>query len=251
MQTVDIEQLASLVGEEIRARTRALRPRGPVDAAVARVIDHTVLKPEATEEDIRRVCAEAREYSFAAVCVNPYWVPLAASLLQGSVVKTCTVAGFPLGASATEVKVAETELAIRAGAQEVDMVINVGALRGGDYERVRTDISAVTQCCHRHGAIVKVILETALLDDNQKAIACALAKSAGADFVKTSTGFAARGATAEDVALMRRIVGPGTGVKAAGGVRTIEDLRRMVAAGASRVGASASVSIIQATAAGG
>lgn len=255
MQTIDIEQLAALIGEEILAR-RGQRPaaparRGPIDPKVAALIDHTILKPEATAKDVKRVCAEALQYKFAAVCVNPCWVPLAAAELKGSTVKCCTVAGFPLGASATEIKVAEAELAVRTGAQEVDMVINVGALRGGDYERVRTDIAAVVQACHRGGAMVKVILENALLDDSQKAIACALAKSAGADFVKTSTGFAATGATAEDVALMRRIVGSKMGVKAAGGVRTLEDLRRMVAAGACRVGASASVSIVEATAAGG
>lgn len=255
MQPIDIEQLAALIGEEILAR-RARRPaaparRGPIDEKVAALIDHTILKPEATAKDVKRVCAEALQYKFAAVCVNPCWVTLAAAELKGSTVKCCTVAGFPLGASATEIKAAEVELAVRTGAQEVDMVMNVGALRGGDYERVRTDIAAVVQACHRGGAIVKVILENALLDDSQKAIACALAKSAGADFVKTSTGFAATGATAEDVALMRRIVGNKMGVKAAGGVRTLEDLRRMVAAGACRVGASASVSIVEATAGGG
>ena len=255
MQTIDIEQLAALIGAEILARTahKSALParRGPLDAKVAALIDHTLLKPEATKADVQRVCAEARRYGFAAVCVNPCWVPLAAAELAGSPVKCCTVAGFPLGAAATEIKVAEAELAVRTGAQEIDMVINVGALRGGDYERVRADIAAVVKACHAGGAIVKAILENSLLDDSQKAIACALAKSTGADFVKTSTGFAASGATAEDVALMRRVVGPKMGVKAAGGIRTLEDLRRMVAAGACRVGASASVAIIEATAAGG
>jgi deoxyribose-phosphate aldolase len=166
-------------------------------------------------------------------------------------VKVCTVAGFPLGASPTEIKAAEAETAIRNGALEVDMVINAGALRGGDEQRVRGDIAAVARVCHRAGAIVKVIIETALLDDNQKVLACTLAQQAGADFVKTSTGFAAKGATAEDVALMRKTVGPDMGVKAAGGIRTLADLRRMVAAGASRVGASASVAIMRELAAGG
>lgn len=222
-----------------------------MDLALSRLIDHTILKPEATDSDIRRVCSEAVQYGFAAVCINPYWVALAASELRGSAVKVCTVAGFPLGASPTEIKAAEAETAIRNGALEVDMVINAGALRGGDEDRVRGDIAAVARVCHRAGAIVKVILETALLDDDQKVLACTLAKQASADFVKTSTGFAAQGATAEDVALMRKTVGPDIGVKAAGGIRTLSDLRRMVAAGASRVGASASVAIMRELAAGG
>ncbi len=218
------------------------------DPAVAALIDHTLLKPEATGEDIRKLCAEARQYRFATVCVNPCWVPLCVTELQGSQARVCTVAGFPLGATATEVKAAEAELSIRAGAREVDMVMNVGAMRSADYERVKLDIQGVVQVCHRAGAIVKVILETALLDEHQKVIACALAKLAQADFVKTSTGFGPAGATVQDVALMRKIVGPAMGVKAAGGIKTLEDLKRMVAAGASRVGASASVQIIEATA---
>ena len=218
-----------------------------IDADIAALIDHTVLKPDATEADIVKVCQEARQYNFASVCVNPYWVPRVAALLAGSPVKVCSVVGFPLGANATETKRAETEAAVRAGAQEIDMVINVGALRSGDADRVKQDIAAVVQVAHAAGATVKVILETALLDDNQKALACTLSKLAGADFVKTSTGFAAHGATVKDVALMRLVVGPGMGVKASGGIRTLDDVKNMAAAGATRIGASASVKIIEAT----
>jgi len=220
-----------------------------IDPAIARVIDHTILKPEATRADVVKVCREARQYNFASVCVNPYWVSLVKAELAGSPVKVCTVVGFPLGATSTEAKVAETQAALRAGAQEIDMVINVGALRGGENEAVRQDIHAVVKAAHSAGAIVKVILETALLDDNQKAIASTLSKLAGADFVKTSTGFGPAGATAHDVALMRSVVGPEMGIKAAGGIRTLEDLRAMTAAGATRIGASASVKIVEATAA--
>ncbi len=220
-----------------------------IDPAIAQLIDHTILKPEATADDVRKVCREARQYGFASVCVNPYWVPLVAAELKGSPVKVCTVVGFPLGASATEIKAAETLAAVRAGAREIDMVINVGELRGGNHDAVRNDIAAVVNASHPNGAIVKVILETALLDDNQKTAACRLAKAAGADFVKTSTGFAAHGATVSDIALMRMAVGPEMGVKASGGIRTLDDLRNMAAAGASRIGASASVKIVEATAA--
>jgi deoxyribose-phosphate aldolase len=219
------------------------------DSSIAALIDHTLLKPEATAADIRKVCAEAREYGFATVCVNPYWVRLVAGELAGSGVKVCAVVGFPLGANSTEIKVAETAGVIRAGAQEIDMVLNVGELRSANYDAVRDDVLAVVEVAHANGAIVKVILETALLNSEQKVKACLIAKEAGADFVKTSTGFGPGGATTEDVALMRRTVGPTMGVKASGGVRTLEDLRKMVAAGASRVGASASVKIIEATAA--
>lgn len=217
-----------------------------VDSSIAALIDHTVLKPDARHGDIIKICQEARKYNFASVCVNPCWVPLVAAELKGSPVKVCTVAGFPLGANTTEVKRAETEAAIRVGAQEIDMVINVGALKSGNLDAVKGDIQAVVETSHRAGAIVKVIIETALLDDNEKAIACTLAKLAGADFVKTSTGFAASGADARDVMLMRAIVGDRMGVKASGGIRSLEDLRRMAAAGASRIGASASVKIIEA-----
>ena len=212
---------------------------------IAAMIDHTLLRPEATSADIRKVCAEARQYGFASVCVNPYWVPLAAAELAGSAVKVCTVVGFPLGASATAIKVAETENAVREGAREIDMVINIGELRGENFDAASGDIQAVVDAAHRGGAIVKTILETALLDDSQKTTACELAKGAGAEFVKTSTGFGPQGATAHDVALMRRAVGHEMGVKASGGIRTLEDLKKMVAAGATRIGASASVAIVE------
>ncbi len=219
---------------------------------VARLIDHTLLRPDATADDVRQVCAEAREYGFASVCVNPYWVPLVAAELAGFAVnpevKVCAVVGFPLGASTTRNKVAETEEAVRAGAQEIDMVLNIGELRGGNADAVLEDIRAVVAAAHQGGAIVKVILETALLNDDEKAAACALAKLAGAEFVKTSTGFSTHGATVHDVALMRRAVGPDMGVKASGGIRTLEDLEKMVAAGATRIGASAGVKIVEAPA---
>ncbi len=220
-----------------------------IDPAIAAVIDHTLLKPEATRPDIVKLCREARHYGFASVCVNPYWVPLVVGELSGSPVKVCTVVGFPLGATSTEAKVAETMAALRAGAREIDMVLNIGALRSGDHESVKLDMQGVVKVSHEADAIVKVILETALLDDNQKAVACTLAKLAGADFVKTSTGFGPGGATAHDVALMRRVVGPEMGIKASGGIRTLEDLKTMTSAGATRIGASASVKIVEATAA--
>lgn len=220
-----------------------------IDPAIAAVIDHTILKPDATRADVIKVCREARQYNFASVCINPYWVPLVRAELSGSPVKVCTVVGFPLGATSTEAKVAETAAALRSGAEEIDMVINVGALRSGDHEAVKLDIQQVVKITHEARAIVKVILETALLDDNQKAVACTLAKLAGADFVKTSTGFSTAGATAQDIALMRSVVGPEMGVKASGGIRTLSDLQAMTAAGATRIGASASVKIVEATAA--
>lgn len=200
--------------------------------------------------DIRKLCHEARQHGFATVCVNSYWIPLAAEQLKEEAVKeeavkVCAVVGFPLGACATHVKLAETEWAIRAGAREIDMVINIGELRGGNCEAVRSDIAAVTGTAHSHGAIVKVILETALLDSSQKVEACALARQAGGDFVKTSTGFGPGGATAADIALMRQTVGPDIGVKASGGIRTLEDLASMVAAGATRIGTSSGVKIME------
>ena len=214
--------------------------------SIASLIDHTLLRPEATRADILQLCREAREYNFASVCVNAYWVPLAASQLAGSDVKVCTVVGFPLGATSTQAKVAETEAALAAGAQEIDMVQNIGALRGGDRDAVQHDIQSVVKTAHHRNAIVKVILETALLDDDQKTAACLLAKAAGADFVKTSTGFGPSGATVHDVELMRRAVGLTVGVKASGGIRTLEDFQKMVAAGATRIGASSSVKIVEA-----
>ena len=231
------------------ARVSASEKLSKVDPAVAALIDHTILKPEATRDDVLKVCREARQYNFASVCVNPFWVPLVRSELAGSPVKVCTVVGFPLGATSTEAKVCETENSIRAGAQEIDMVINVGALRSGDTSAVQKDIAAVARAAHAGGAILKVILETSLLNDEQKTTACKLAQSAGADFVKTSTGFSTAGATAHDIALMRAAVGPNMGVKASGGIRTLQDLQTMAAAGATRIGASASVKIVEATAA--
>lgn len=217
------------------------------DRTVARLIDHTILKPEATREEVRQVCAEALKFEFASVCVNPFWAKFVAAELHGSPVKVCTVAGFPLGATTTAAKVAEALSSVRDGAEEVDMVINVGALRGGERDVVKSDVLGVVAACHGHGAIVKVILETALLDDVQKTLACRLSQDAGADFVKTSTGFSKAGATTADVALMRRTVGKSMGVKASGGIRTLADLQAMVAAGANRIGASASVRIVEET----
>jgi deoxyribose-phosphate aldolase len=220
-----------------------------LDRGIARLIDHTILKAETTRDEVRQVCAQAREYGFASVCVNGFWARFAAGELRDSAVKVCTVAGFPLGAGATAAKVAETLAAIKDGAEEVDMVINIGALRGGERDLVQSDIQSVVHASHGHGAIVKVIIETCLLEDAQKTLACRLAQDAGADFVKTSTGFSKAGATAADVALMRRTVGPAMGVKASGGIRTLADLKTMVAAGANRIGASASVRMMRETAA--
>lgn len=212
---------------------------------IARLIDHTLLKPEATRGDVTKLCEEARRFCFASVCINPWNVALAAELLRGSNVKVCTVVGFPLGATLPCVKVRETEEVIKLGAQEIDMVINVGALKSHQDELVETDIRGVVDACHRGGAICKVILETALLSADEKVRGSLICKNAGADFVKTSTGFSSGGATAEDVALMRAAVGRDLGVKAAGGVRTLEDLKKMVQAGATRIGASASVRIME------
>jgi deoxyribose-phosphate aldolase len=238
------KEIVATGADRVSASERLTR----IDPTIASLIDHTILRPDATRAEVVKVCQEARKYQFASVCVNPYWVPLVAAELAGSPVKVCTVVGFPLGATTTESKIAETEAALRVGAQEIDMVMNIGALRSGDQETVKQDIQGVAEATHRAGAILKVILETALLDDNQKATACTLAKLAGADFVKTSTGFGPSGATAHDVALMRMVVGPGMGVKASGGIRTLEDLQKMAAAGATRIGASASVKIVEATA---
>jgi|SRR5689334_9701496 deoxyribose-phosphate aldolase len=212
---------------------------------IAGLIDHTLLRPDATRDEILRLCREAVQYKFASVCVNSFWTPLVAAEIAGSSVKVCSVVGFPLGANLTEAKVAETEAALRAGAREIDMVQNIGALKSGDERTVQADIHAVVQAAHGAGAIVKVILETCLLSDDQKTRACLLAKAAGADFVKTSTGFGSAGATEHDVALMRRMVGPAMGVKASGGIRTFNDAKKMIAAGANRIGASASVKIVQ------
>lgn len=214
---------------------------------IAGLIDHTILKPESVRADIERICQEALQYRFASVCVNPCWVPLVARLLAGSPVAVCSVVAFPFGATSTAAKVAESEIAVAEGAGELDMVINIGALRSGDDALVLSDIAAVVSAAHRRNATVKVILETALLSERQIVAACHMAQQAGADFVKTSTGFASGGATVAVVELMRRTVGPDMGVKASGGIRTLEDFEKMVAAGASRIGASAGIQIVDAS----
>jgi deoxyribose-phosphate aldolase len=217
------------------------------DRAVARLIDHTILKPETTRDEVRQACAEAIKFEFAGVCVNSFWTKFAAAELRDSPVRVCTVAGFPLGATSTAGKVAEALAALRDGAEEIDMVINIGALRGGERDVVKADIQGVVAASHGHGAIVKAIIETALLNDSQKVLACKLSQDAGADFVKTSTGFSKAGATVADVTLMRRAVGKSMGVKASGGIKTLADLKAMVAAGATRIGASSSVQIVEET----
>jgi deoxyribose-phosphate aldolase len=222
-----------------------LHASGGAPSAVSGMIDHTLLKPDAAKADIEKLCREAAEYRFATVCVNPAWVALAASLLRGTGVGVCSVVGFPLGATTADVKQYETRRAIFDGASEIDMVINIGALKSGDLRTVEKDIEAVVDSCRQCGVISKVIIEAALLTDEEKVTASTLTKAAGADFVKTSTGFGPGGATVADVALMRRVVGAEMGVKAAGGVRDLEGLKAMVAAGASRVGASAGVRIVQ------
>jgi deoxyribose-phosphate aldolase len=218
---------------------------GGAPAGVASMIDHTLLKPDATRTEIESLCREAAQFKFATVCVNPAWVADAARLLSGSGVGVCSVVGFPLGATTADVKGYETRRAIFDGAREIDMVINVGALKSGDLRVVERDIEAVTSPCRDCRVLSKVIIEAALLTDEEKITACTLAKAAGADYVKTSTGFGPGGATVADVALMRRVVGAEMGVKAAGGVRDLEGLKAMVAAGATRVGASAGVKIVQ------
>jgi deoxyribose-phosphate aldolase len=217
----------------------------PDDPDISSMIDHTLLKPDATADQIAQLCYEARKFKFASVCVNPTHVKLCAELLQGTEVKVCTVIGFPLGASAPEVKAFEAQTAITDGATEIDMVLNIGALKAGDLTLVARDINEVVKVGHGAGAIVKVIIETSLLNDEEKVTACLLSKEAGADFVKTSTGFSGGGATVDDINPMRRVVGPEMGVKASGGVRDFEDAQNMVKAGATRLGASAGVKIVQ------
>jgi deoxyribose-phosphate aldolase len=276
MQSVDLQRLIQIIVEEVSAATApsparcqchsvlyeccpdrirdvieagatrlGLHASGGAAGTVAGMIDHTLLKPDATRKDIEALCREAAEYGFASVCVNPTWVATCAQLLEGSSVVVCSVVGFPLGATTPDTKHYETRRAIFDGARELDMVINVGALKSGDLRLVERDIEAVTAPCHEFGALSKVIIEAALLTDDEKVTACTLAKAAAADFVKTSTGFGPGGATAADVALMRRAVGDEMGVKAAGGVRDLEALKAMVAAGATRIGASAGVRIVQ------
>jgi deoxyribose-phosphate aldolase len=213
---------------------------------IAKLIDHTLLKPDATASDIQKLCREARQCGFWSVCVNPYRVLQAAALLKDSPVKVCTVAGFPLGATRPEIKAAEARQAIADGACEVDMVLNIGAMKSGDHDAVLRDLKAVADVCRQTGALSKVILETHLLTEAEKVRACELAAEAGLDFVKTSTGFTGGGATVEDIALLSRVVKPaGLGVKASGGIRSLADLQKMVAAGATRIGTSSGVKILQ------
>jgi len=216
-----------------------------VGPGIGKMIDHTLLKPDATQDQVAQLCYEARKYGFAAVCVNPTYAKLCSQLLQGTDVHVCTVVGFPLGATPPEVKAYEAQQSIDDGATEIDMVINVGALKSKDYTLVERDIATVTRTCHAGGALLKVIIEAALLTDEEKVIVCQLAKAAGADYVKTSTGFGPGGATVHDVELMRRSVGPEMGIKAAGGIKTYKDAQAMVAAGATRIGASAGIKIVQ------
>jgi deoxyribose-phosphate aldolase len=230
---------------EAGASRLGLNASGGAAGSVAGMIDHTLLKPDASRQEIEKLCREAAEFHFATVCVNPGWVKLASQLLRGSGVGVCSVVGFPLGATTADVKHYETRRAIFDGASEIDMVINIGALKSGDLQVVERDIAAVVEPCREANVLSKVILEVALLKDDEKIAACTLSKAVGADFVKTSTGFASGGATAHDVTLMRRVVGAEMGVKAAGGVRDYEGLKAMVAAGATRVGASAGVKIVQ------
>lgn len=274
-RSVDLARLIAIVAEEVMAASRRpastcachavredccpTRLQSIIDAGatrlgylapaagvgnVAGLIDHTLLKPDATRKEIETLCREAAEYGFATVCVNPVWVATCAQALRGTPVGVCSVVGFPLGATLADVKRFETQRVIFDGAREVDMVINIGALKSGDLRTVERDIEAVTGPCRSSGTLSKVIIEAAYLTDDEKISACSLAKAAGADYVKTSTGFGPSGATVADVALMRRVVGDDMGVKAAGGVRDLESLKAMVAAGASRVGASAGVKIL-------
>jgi deoxyribose-phosphate aldolase len=278
--TVDLRRLVAIIAEELAAYRSPAAPapaprcachgllpdccparvQGVLDAGAARLglhaagggagsvaalIDHTLLKPDATAADIETLCGEAVEHCFATVCVNPTWVALAARRLRGSGVGVCSVVGFPLGATTADVKAYETRRAIVDGATEIDMVINVGALKSGELHLVEQDIEGVAAACRACGVVSKVIIEAALLTDDEKVTACTLARAAGADFVKTSTGFGPGGATVADVALMRRVVGETMGVKAAGGVRDLGQVQAMVAAGASRIGASAGVRIVR------
>ena len=215
------------------------------EPSIASYIDHTLLKADATQEQVLKLCQEAFNYNFASVCVNTYWVRHCIIALHGSPVKIAVTVGFPLGAMSTKAKVAETKEAVKQGAREVDMVINIGALKSGDLKAVAEDIYQVVSVSHRYGAITKVIIETCLLTDDEKVTACLLAKDAGADFVKTSTGFSTGGATVEDIKLMREVVGPNMGVKASGGVRSYADALKMIEAGATRIGTSSGIKIVE------
>ena len=239
----EILSLAKTLEEELPPLPQL--PTAPRGAELARWMDLTLLKPEATSEQIKALCTDAARYRFATVCVNPLYVSLARSLLQDSGVGVCTVIAFPLGATLPDLKACETRAVIERGASEVDMVINLGALKGGDYALVLNDILAVTEEAHARAVSVKVILETALLTRYEKILACLLARAAGADFVKTSTGFGPGGATTADVSLLRRVVGDALGVKAAGGIRTLSEALAMISAGANRLGVSAGVAIVR------
>ncbi len=248
MQTIgDLLALAAAYDQELPPAPPALEV--PPGAQIAGWLDHTLLKPDATAAQVKAVCQEALEYKFAAVCINPAYVPLAVGLLAPAHLAVCSVVGFPLGATLPEFKVFETLACINAGASEIDMVINIGALKGAAYGLVLNDVAAVVQTAHNQGALVKVILENGLLTRQEKIIACLLCKAAGADFVKTATGFGYGGATVEDVALMRRVVGADMGVKAAGGVRKLAEAQAMILAGANRLGTSAGVTIVEEAAA--
>lgn len=243
---LDLSELLARADEYDRQLPELLLPEGhPGNRPIASWIDHTLLKPEATPQQVAQLCEEARRYAFASVCVNPVYVPLAHELLAGSPIMVCSVVGFPLGATLTEAKAEEARLAIKAGAQEVDMVLQVGLLKGGEYSAVADDIRRVVEVAHGKAVLVKVILETALLTRHEKILGCLLSQAEGADFVKTSTGFGPGGATVEDVALMRRVVGPQMGVKAAGGIRSLADAQALLQAGATRLGCSASVKIVE------
>lgn len=243
---MDLPQIVDLAQEyEQHLPPAPVQSDIPVGRQIARWIDHTLLKPEATSAQVKQLCQEALQYQFASVCINPAYVPLACGLLGDAPVAVCTVVGFPLGAVLPEFKVYETLACINAGAAEIDMVLNVGALKSQAYGLVMNEIQAVTQTAHNQGAITKIILENSLLTRGEKILACLISKAAGADFVKTSTGFGTGGATIEDVDLMRRVVGPEMGIKAAGGIRTYADALAMIRAGATRLGASAGVIIVQ------
>lgn len=256
VEQMEIDKLIEKITEEVYQRilleTGTAKPSGVSAGSgagtggkgLASMIDHTILKPEATAEQVKKVCTEAREYKFASVCVNPSYVPLVAEMLGGSGVKTCSVVGFPLGATPARVKAAEVKEVIGCGANEVDMVINVGALKSGELDVVKNDIEAVVDAA-KGKALVKVIIETCLLTDEEKVKVCSIAKMAGADFVKTSTGFSTGGATVEDIRLMRKVVGPYMGVKASGGVRDYKTAVAMVEAGATRLGTSSGIAIIK------
>jgi len=219
-------------------------PAAPTPGEIAAYIDHTLLKPEASREQVLQLAAEAREHGFASVCINPVWVTTVAEALAGSEVKTCTVVGFALGASTTATKVFEASNALDNGADEVDMVIDIAAARAGEREKLVTEIRALAEVTHAKGGLLKVIIETSLLENDAKVLACRAAQEAGADFVKTSTGFNGGGATVEDIELMRATVGPDMGIKASGGVRSYEDAAAMIAAGATRIGASSGIAIV-------